>query len=157
FKRIDYDSSVSASIHQRMMTERQKIAEMHRSEGAGQAAEILGERERDLAEIESEAYRKVQEVEGAADAKATEIYAKAYNATPEAVQLFEFLKTMDAYKKLITTDTQMIFTTDSDLFRFLKSADPAAKAPPPAPFAAPMLNPTLNDPLSKLPSLLEVK
>jgi acyl-CoA thioesterase len=74
FKRIDYDASVSASIFQRMMTERQKIAEMHRSEGAGQAAEILGERERDLAEIESEAYRRVQEVEGAADAKATSHY-----------------------------------------------------------------------------------
>jgi membrane protease subunit HflC len=148
FKRIDYDASVSASIFQRMMTERQKIAEMHRSEGAGQAAEILGERERDLAEIESEAYRRVQEVEGAADAKATEIYAKAYNQSPEAVQLFEFIKTMDAYKKLITTDTQMIFTTDSDLFRYLKSADPQT---------APASKPTIPDALSKLPTLLEVK
>jgi len=148
FKRIDYDSSVSASIHQRMMTERQKIAEMHRSEGAGQAAEILGERERDLAEIESEAYRAVQEVEGAADAKATEIYAKAYNQSPEAVELFEFIKTMDAYKKLITTDTQMIFTTDSDLFRYLKSANPQT---------SPALKPGIPEALSKLPTLLEVK
>lgn len=148
FKRIDYDASVSASIFQRMMTERQKIAEMHRSEGAGQAAEILGERERDLAEIESEAYRKVQEIEGAADAKATEIYAKAYNQSPEAVQLFEFLKTMDAYKKLLTADTQMIFTTDSDIFRYLKSADPKAALP---------MQPATPDALSKLPTLLEVK
>jgi membrane protease subunit HflC len=149
FKRIDYDASVSTSIHQRMITERQKIAEMHRSEGAGQAAEILGERERDLAEIESEAYRKVQEVEGAADAKATEIYAKAYNQTPEAVELFEFLKTMDSYKKLLTADTQLIFTTDSELFRYLKSSDPKAEAP--------ALKGSITDPLNRLPTLLEVK
>lgn len=149
FKRIDYDASVSKSIHQRMITERQKIAEMHRSEGAGQAAEILGERERDLAEIESEAYRTVQEVEGAADAKATEIYAKAYNQSPDSVALFEFLQTMDAYKTILTADTQMIFTTDSDLFRFLKSADPVKATAPAAPGG--------SDPLSRLPSLLEVK
>lgn len=149
FKRIDYDASVSKSIHQRMITERQKIAEMHRSEGAGQAAEILGERERDLAEIESEAYRTVQEVEGTADAKATEIYAKAYNQSPDSVALFEFLQTMDAYKTILTADTQMIFTTDSDLFRFLKSADPVKATAPAAPGG--------SDPLSRLPSLLEVK
>jgi regulator of protease activity HflC (stomatin/prohibitin superfamily) len=77
----------------------------------------IGERERDLATIESEAYRKVQELEGTADAKATEIYAKAYNQTPDAAQLFEFKQTMEAYKKLITSDTTMVFTTDSELFQ----------------------------------------
>lgn len=147
-KRIDYDPSVSESIYQRMITERQQIADRYRAEGEGEAAKINGERERDLNLIESEAYRKVQEIEGAADAKATEIYAKAYNQTPEAAQLFEFLKTMDAYKTLITPDTTMIFTTDSELFRYLKSSNPQAK-------------PTTSSsveftPLNKLPTLLEV-
>ena len=149
-KRIDYDASVSQSIYERMITERQQIAERYRSEGAGEAAKISGERERDLATIESEAYRKVQELEGAADAKATEIYAKAYNQTPEAAELFEFLKTMEAYKTLISSDTTLIFTTDSDLFRYLKSSDPKSR---PA-----GLGGALDVPggLSKLPTLLEV-
>lgn len=148
FKRIDYDASVSASIHQRMITEREQIAKLHRAEGEGDAAKINGERERDLATIESEAYKTVQELEGAADAKATEIYAKAYNQSPEAMELFEFIKTMETYKQLITTDTTMIFTTDSELFRFLKSSNPQAK-------------PTTGSsaeftPLNKLPTLLDV-
>lgn len=147
-KRIDYDPSVSQSIYQRMISERQQIAERYRSEGAGEAAKINGERERDLATIESEAYRKVQELEGTADAKATEIYAKAYNQTPEAAQLFEFKQTMEAYKKLITSDTTMIFTTDSELFRFLKSSNPQAK-----PTTGGSVELT---PLNKLPTLLEV-
>jgi membrane protease subunit HflC len=149
FKRIDYDPSVSLSIHQRMISEREQIAKLHRAEGEGEAAKINGERERDLATIESEAYRKVQEMEGTADAKATEIYAKAYNQTPEAAQLFEFLKTMETYKQLITSDTTMIFTTDSELFRFLKSSNPQAK--PAAGIATPEFTP-----LHKLPTLLEV-
>ncbi|MCB1275556.1 protease modulator HflC [Prosthecobacter sp.] len=147
-KRIDYDASVSQSIYQRMITERQQIAERYRSEGAGEAAKINGERERDLATIESEAYRKVQELEGGADAKATEIYAKAYNQTPEAAELFEFKQTMEAYKKVITDDTTMIFTTDSELFRYLKSSSQQPKAGPGG---------TVEfTPLHKLPTLMEV-
>ncbi len=148
FKRIDYDPSVSQSIHLRMISEREQIAKLHRAEGEGAAATINGERERDLATIESEAYRKVQELEGTADAKATEIYAKAYNQTPEAAQLFEFLKTMETYKKLITSDTTMIFTTDSELFRYLKSSNPQAKAATGGSVEF--------TPLNKLPTLLEV-
>ncbi|MDP1588904.1 MAG: protease modulator HflC [Prosthecobacter sp.] len=147
-KRIDYDASVSTSIYQRMISERQQIADRYRSEGAGEAAKINGERERDLATIESEAYRKVQELEGTADAKATEIYAKAYNQTPDAAQLFEFKQTMEAFKKLITSDTTMVFTTDSELFRYLKSSNPQPK---PAAKASVEITP-----LNKLPTLLEV-
>lgn len=150
FKRIDYDPSVSQSIHQRMISEREQIAKLHRAEGEGEAAKINGERERDLATIESEAYRKVQELEGAADAKATEIYAKAYNQTPEAVRLFEFLKTMETYKQLITSDTTLVFTTESELFRFLKASDPQGDKP-----AAGAANHEFT-PLHKLPTLMEV-
>jgi membrane protease subunit HflC len=39
-KRIDYDASVSKSIYQRMISERQQIADRYRSEGAGEAAKI---------------------------------------------------------------------------------------------------------------------
>ncbi len=147
-KRIDYDPSVSTSIYQRMISERQQIADRYRSEGDGEAAKINGERERDLATIESEAYRQVQELEGTADAKATEIYAKAYNQTPDAAQLFEFKQTMEAYKKLITSDTTMVFTTESELFRYLKSSNPQVQAA-----AGASLEIT---PLNKLPTLLEV-
>ncbi|MCA1964316.1 MAG: protease modulator HflC, partial [Prosthecobacter sp.] len=130
FKRINYTPAVSQTIYQRMVSERTQIAERFKSEGAGEAAKILGQRERDLKEIESQAYRKVQEIEGAADARATEIYAKAYNQSPEAARLFEFLKTMDAYKAIITPDTSLVLSTDSQFLRYLKS--PEDKPAPPA-------------------------
>jgi len=127
FKRINLTSGISASTYQRMISEREQIAERYRSEGKGEAAKILGNRDRELNRIESEAYKKIQEIEGAADAKATELYAKAYNQTPDAAELFEFLKSMDTLKKTITPDTTVVFTTDGDLMGYLKSATPQKK------------------------------
>jgi membrane protease subunit HflC len=123
FKRINYNASVVAKIYERMIAERQQIASRFRSEGEGEAARIIGNKERDLNEIESEAYKQVQEIRGAADAKATEIYAKAYNQSPEAAQLYEFLKTMETYESVIDRNTTLVLSTNSDLFKFLKSAE----------------------------------
>jgi membrane protease subunit HflC len=120
FKRINYNESVRPKIYDRMISERRQIAERFRSEGNGEAARILGNRERDLNRIQSEAYRRVEEIRGEADARATVIYAHAYNQSQEAVQFYEFTRTMDTYKSVIATNTTLILSTDSDLFRFLK-------------------------------------
>lgn len=125
FKRINLTSGISASTYQRMISEREQIAERYRSEGKGEAAKILGNRDRELNRISSEAYKKIQEIEGAADAKATEMYAKAYNQSTESKELFEFTKSMDTLKKTITPDTTMVLTTDGDLLKWFKSSEPA--------------------------------
>jgi len=126
FKRINYNPSVVAKIYERMISERQQIASRFRSEGEGEAAKILGNKERDLSEIESGAYKTVQEIRGAADATATGIYAQAYDQTPEARELFEFVKTMETYKRVIGPDSTIVFSTGGDLFRFLNDASGAA-------------------------------
>jgi membrane protease subunit HflC len=121
FKRINYNASVQPKIYDRMISERRQIAERFRSEGNGEAARILGNRERDLNRIQSEAYRRVEEIRGEADAKAAAIYAAAYNHSPEAVRFYEFIRTMDAYKTIIADNTTLILSTDSDLFKFLQN------------------------------------
>lgn len=131
FMRVNYNSGVSAKIHERMMSERQQIASRFRSEGEGEAAKITGSKERDLRQIESESYRQVQVIKGEADAKASEIYARAYGGSPEAAEFHQFLRTMEAYRKMFDKDTTLMLSTDSDLFRYLKQASipvrPAAK------------------------------
>jgi membrane protease subunit HflC len=127
FMRINYNPSVQQRIYERMISERQQIAERFRSEGAGEAAKILGRKQRDLHEIESESYRKVQEIRGAADAKAAEIYARAYNQSREAAAFYDFLKTLETYQKILGKDTTLILSTDSELFRQLKRIGPEAK------------------------------
>ena len=78
FKSIDYVDEVRENAYQRMIAERNRIAERFLSEGHGESARIRGEKERELKQIESEAYRKSQELIGQADGEATAIYAAAY-------------------------------------------------------------------------------
>lgn len=124
FKRINYNQSVRPKIYDRMISERRQIAERFLSEGNGEAARIRGNRVRDLNKIQSEAYREVEEIRGVADAKATEIYARAYNQSPEAVEFYEFTRTMQAYQDIIESNSTLILSTDSDLFKFLKGMNP---------------------------------
>jgi membrane protease subunit HflC len=128
FKRINYKSGVIDKIYARMASERNQIADRFRSEGAGEAAKIIGRKERDLLSIQSEAYRKEQEVKGKADAEATGIYAAAYNSSPSAADFYQFVKTLDTYQKTLGKDTTTIFTSNSDLFRLFKHIE-APKAP----------------------------
>ena len=127
FKRINYKPGVIDKIYKRISSEREQIADRFRSEGAGEAAKILGRKERDLLQIESEAYRKEQEIKGKADAQATGIYASAYNSSPSAADFYQFVKTLETYKKTLGKDTTTIFTSNSDLFRLFKHIDAPAK------------------------------
>lgn len=52
FKRINYKQGVIEKIYARMASEREQIADRFRSEGAGEAAKILGRKERDLQAID---------------------------------------------------------------------------------------------------------
>jgi membrane protease subunit HflC len=124
FKRINYNDSVRPKIYDRMISERRQIAERFLSEGNGEAARIRGNRVRELNKIQSEAYRQVEEICGVANAKASEIYATAYNQSPTSVAFYEFTRTMQACPAIIANNTTLVFSTESDLFKFLKGMTP---------------------------------
>lgn len=122
FKRVNYNPSVVGKIHTRMISERQQIAAGFRSMGEGEAARILGSKEKELRRIDSEAYKTVEEIRGEADAKATAIYAAAYNQSPVAAEFYQFVQTMSLYKDSLSKEASVILSTDSELFKFLKGA-----------------------------------
>ena len=116
FKRLNYVEEVRQEVYARMISERQRIAEQFRSEGAGESARINGERERELKEVTSEAYRQAQEIKGQADAEAADIYAAAYNGDPE---FYRFLKTMEVLRETLDSTTVLVLSTDDDFLRYL--------------------------------------
>jgi membrane protease subunit HflC len=116
FKRLNYVEEVRLEVYARMISERNRIAEQFRSEGAGESARINGERERDLRVITSEAYRQAQEIKGRADAEAADIYAAAYNRDPE---FYRFLKTMEVLRQTMDSSTVLVLSTDSEFLRYL--------------------------------------
>ncbi|MEE9263791.1 MAG: protease modulator HflC [Vicinamibacteria bacterium] len=118
-KHINYVDEVRAKVYERMITERQRIAERSRSEGQGRSAEIRGQREKELKEIESEAFKLAEEIRGVADAEATGIYARAYGKDPD---FYQFMKTLETYRSSFDSEVTLILTTDSEILSFLKKS-----------------------------------
>jgi membrane protease subunit HflC len=118
-QRINYIESVQAKVFERMISERKRIADRHRSEGQGKNAEIRGKKEREIKVIESEAYRKSEEIMGKGDAEATTIFASAYNLNRE---LYKFIKTMETYRSTVDKDSWLVLSTSADAFRYLQSS-----------------------------------
>ncbi len=122
FKRINYVDEVRKNVYDRMVSERNRIADKFRSEGQGEARKIQGNKERDLAQIQSEAVREAEKIRGQADAEATAIYAAAYNKNSQARELYGFLRAMESLEKSFDDKTSVVLSTDSELFRYLKSS-----------------------------------
>lgn len=120
FKRMNYVDEVRDRVYDRMISERNRIADQFRSEGQGQARVTDGNKERDLAKIQSEAFREAEEIKGRADAEATDIYASAYNKNRQSIDLYKFLRTMESFEKSMDENTSIILSTDSEFFKYLR-------------------------------------
>jgi membrane protease subunit HflC len=116
-KRINYVEQVRESVYGRMIAERKQIAEKFRSEGKGEAAKIIGEKERDLKRITSEAYRTAQEIKGKADAEATKLYAQAFGIDPE---FYSFTKSLEVYNDTLGENSSVVLSTNSEFLKYLK-------------------------------------
>lgn len=116
-RRISYEKSVERKVYERMISERNRIAEKIRSIGQGEKAKIEGRLSKDLQRIQSEAYKTSQIIRGKGEAESIAIYAKALTKDP---QLFEFLRTMEAYKKTFKNRKKPAQFILSDNAKFLK-------------------------------------
>ena len=120
-KRIMYIQDVQKKVFERMVAERNQIAEKYRSEGKGESQKIEGWMQRELKTIRSEAYRQSQEIQGKADATAARISAGAYSRDPE---FYSLVKTLDLYRNLPEKEIELVLGTECDLFKYLKSVNP---------------------------------
>src|SRR5262245_60625595 len=118
-KRINYVETVQQKVFERMISERKRIAERSRSEGQGRAAEILGQKERDVKAATSTGYKAAQEIKGKADAQAAAIYARAYGRDPG---FYEFVKSLEALGAATDKDTWLVLSTDAEVLKALKAA-----------------------------------
>jgi membrane protease subunit HflC len=116
-KRADLPEQNEKAIFQRMQAERERQAKGYRAEGEEEAQKIRSEAEKDKEIILAEAYRTSQELRGEGEARAYKTYAEAYKQGPE---FFEFVRSMEAYKKVFANNTTMVLTPDSEFLKYLK-------------------------------------
>lgn len=116
-KRADLPQENEKTVFQRMQAEREQQAKQYRAEGAEEAQKIRSDAEKDREIILAEAYRQAEELRGSGDAKAFKIYAQAYRQDPK---FFEFIRSMEAYKKTFNDKSTLVLSPDSEFLRYLK-------------------------------------
>ncbi len=116
-KRADLPEENEKAVFRRMQAERGREAKRYRSEGAEEAQKVRSEAEKEKEILLSEAYKKEQQLMGQGDAKAFGIYAEAYG---KDAKFFEFMRSMEAYKKVFNEETTLVLTTNSEFFRFIQ-------------------------------------
>jgi membrane protease subunit HflC len=114
-RQIKYSDDLTESVYNRMIKERNQIAQAFRSDGEGKKAKRLGEMQRELRTIQSEAYRRSETIKGEADAKAAAIYAVSYNRNPE---FYQFWKAVEAYRAVLPNFNKTL-TTQPEFFDYL--------------------------------------
>lgn len=118
-KRVDYPIEVSESVYRRMETERKRVANELRSQGAAEAERIRADADRQREVIIAEAYREAQKIKGDGDARAAAIYGKAFGENPE---FYAFYRSLEAYRQSFASKSDvMVVEPDADFFKYLKN------------------------------------
>ena len=114
-RQIKYSDDLTESVYNRMITERNKIAQAFRSDGEGKKASWMGQMQKELDSITSGAYKSAEEIKGNADALAAAIYALAYRQDPE---FYRFWKSIESYRTLLPKFRKTL-TTEPEYFDYL--------------------------------------
>lgn len=117
--RIDLPQETSASVHERMRAERERIANELRAEGKEASEKIRAEADKQRTVLIAQAYREAQELRGAGDAKSAEIYANAYEKDPD---FYSFYRSLESYRKSFQNKGDLlVLEPDSEFFRYFKA------------------------------------
>lgn len=119
-RRLNFPEPTLQSVYERMKAERQRQAKQYRAEGKEQAMKIRSETDKEAARILAEAYKRAEQIKGEAEAEAMRIYADAHKQDPE---FYRFLRTLEAYKKVLNDKTTVIFSADSELLKLLTKGE----------------------------------
>ena len=115
-RRVDLPAENEESIFARMEAERKRQANKYRSEGEEEAQKIRAATDRDKTIILADAYKEAERLRGEGDAEAVNIYARSYSSDPK---FYEFVRTLDAYKKVVDDKTTLVLPSNSRLFKLL--------------------------------------
>lgn len=125
-KRVDFAATITDSVYGRMQSERKRVANETRSQGAADGEKIKADAERQREVILAEAYRDAQKIRGEGDAKASALYAEAFGRDPQFAQ---FYRSLDAYRASFRSKSDVVVVDpSSDFFKAMRG--PSAPASP---------------------------
>lgn len=125
-KRVDFAATITDSVYGRMQSERKRVANETRSQGAADGEKIKADADRQREVILAEAYRDAQKIRGEGDARASAVYAEAFGRDPQFAQ---FYRSLDAYRASFRSKSDVVVVDpSSDFFKAMRG--PSAPASP---------------------------
>ncbi|MEC3862245.1 protease modulator HflC [Mesobacterium sp. TK19101] len=125
-KRTDLPRQNLDATFARMRAERERAAADEIARGNEAAQRVRAQADRTRVEITSDATRQSEITRGEADARRNAIFADAYGADEE---FFRFYRSLTAYQKaLLSGNSTMVMSPDSEFFDYLKSDQGASRA-----------------------------
>jgi modulator of FtsH protease HflC len=124
-KRVDFASTITESVYRRMESERKRVANELRSEGAADGEKIRADADRQREVILAGAYRDAQKVKGDGDAKASALYAEAFGRDPQFAQ---FYRSLEAYRSSFRSKSDvLVLDPSSEFFRVMRNGSVGGK------------------------------
>ena len=129
-KRVDFVPEVTASVYNRMNSERKQVANQLRSEGEAVKEQIRADADKQVSVIVAEATLDAQKTKGEADAQATQVYGEAFGRDPKFAQ---FYRNLEAYRASFNKKSDvMVVDTGSEFFKAIRGSGGAAAGDEPA-------------------------
>jgi membrane protease subunit HflC len=114
--RTELPPGTETNVFARMRTERERLARKARAEGEEEGRRIRAEADRDARVIVAEARRDAEMTRGNGDAEAARIYGEAFAGEAE---FYDFVRTLQAYRKTIGEKTTLVLSPSSEFFRLM--------------------------------------
>ncbi len=118
-KRADLPQANSASVFNRMKTDREREAGQLRAEGDEEKARITATADREVSVLKADAGQKAQVTMGESEAEAIRVYAESFSQDKD---FYAFYRRLEAYRKAFGSGgSTMILSPDSDFFRYFNN------------------------------------
>jgi len=119
-RRADLPEENKEAILARMKSERVRIANQARAEGAAAAAQIRADADRERTVLLANARAEADRLRGEGEEQASRMYAGAYGQDPG---FFAAWRTMQAYRTVFDAgNTRLVLTPDNDFLHILQAA-----------------------------------
>jgi modulator of FtsH protease HflC len=120
-KRADLPEKNELNVFNRMRTERERLAKKFRAEGDEESRKIRSEADKQVQILLADARQQSEITRGEGDAQAVKIFADAYGRDPE---FYDFVRTLESYRKTIGEGTTLVLSPKSDFFSLLSRMEP---------------------------------
>ena len=125
-KRVDFVPEVTASVYNRMISERKQVANQLRAQGEAIRDTIRADADKQVSVIVAEAALDAQKTKGGADAQATQIYGDAFGRDPKFAQ---FYRNLEAYRASFSSKSDVVVVdSNSDFFKAMRGSGGAGAA-----------------------------